>query len=233
MYSNVKKLDWDTNFFQFEIGEINTIPENLNCNNFKLIVYKNQFNTLNNLIGYNINFEELKIIYSKNIKKVNFFKMEQALIRNNLENPRDNNYFYDLAFESGKYSRFKLDSNFSQEHFEKLYKKWVDNSNEDKDNNIIFYIESNITAIGFLILKIVDKNAQVVLISIHRDFQGKGYGKKLLLYAENYCFENNITNLDISTQNKNTNACLFYEAMGYSIFKRTYIKHFWKDDTIQ
>ena len=62
--------------------------------------------------------------------------------------------------------------------------------------------------------------------------QGKGIGGILLKHLETILYQKGITSLTIPTQFENKQACNFYSKQGYSIFENTFIKHFWKYDTI-
>jgi hypothetical protein len=81
--------------------------------------------------------------------------------------------FYPLAFESGKYSRFKFDVNFTQYKFELLYIKWIDNSFNKQFADKIFYTKAFDEVTGFVTVKLSEKFATIGLIAVSKNFQGK------------------------------------------------------------
>jgi dTDP-4-amino-4,6-dideoxy-D-galactose acyltransferase len=225
-----KRLDWDSDFFEKEIAEIeyevNISTDFSELNVFDLIVVKN--NEKEDLIipNFELNFQETKVLFSKKIS-------ESAINRNYLildtdENQIKNDVLYPLAFESGKYSRFKLDSNFQEEKFKELYKKWVDNSINKKFADKVFYIQQDHKIMGFVTLKKHQNSASIGLIAVESNSQGKGYGSMLLEKVEQYCEENKIVELQIPTQKENRLACQFYSKLGYIIIQEINIKHYWK-----
>ena len=87
----------------------------------------------------------------------------------------------------------------------------------------------NENILAFVTFKIKDNLAQIGLIAVSPNSQGKGLGKNILLKVENYCFQNNIKTLLIPTQLENVIACNFYSKMGYKISEKIVVKHFWKN----
>jgi hypothetical protein len=68
-----KRLDWDSDFFGFEIGEISfSSDESIgNSENFKLLVIKsgNDFEVL--IDGFENCFSEIKIVFEKELSLIN------------------------------------------------------------------------------------------------------------------------------------------------------------------
>lgn len=128
--------------------------------------------------------------------------------------------FLDLAYESGKYSRYSQDKNISEEKFKELYQLWVKNSLNKKIADKVFYIKEQEDILGFVTIKIKDKIGQIGLRAIKPRNQGKGFGKNLLIKTENYCLENNVTILLIPTQAENETVCKFYTKMSYTVAEK-------------
>ena len=138
------------------------------------------------------------------------------------------NSLFELAYESGKYSRYKQDVNILEDRFKKLYQFWIKNSFNKTFADKIFYFKENENIVGFVTLKINNDIAKIGLIAVSPNYQGKGIGKKLIAKTENFCFENNVKTLQIPTQMENLEACNFYKKMGYEISEKINIKHFWE-----
>jgi dTDP-4-amino-4,6-dideoxy-D-galactose acyltransferase len=175
--------------------------------------------------NFKLGYSENKIVFSK--KTIENRESADVNIFSEI-NDSHKNEIYDLAFESGKYSRFKLDPNFSQTEFEKLYKKWVDNSyTKEFADGVLIYKEQN-SILGFVTYKVCDGYATIGLIAVCPKHQGKGIGEKLIQSVENELANNGVDELRIPTQLQNEKACLFYVKMGYEIIENNILKHYWK-----
>jgi len=226
----IRKLDWDSNFFDLKIGEFINIDNEkivIQDDSFDLVYIKSNFDCPLANINYNISNQEVKITFAKKLRESN--NVSNSCIFN-LEDVKDFKIddLYNLAFLSGTYSRFFKDSNISVEKFKDLYRKWVDNAvNKTFDDYfIVFKLQQRI--VGMLTMKIYEGYAQVGLLAVSEDFKGKGIGSHLLMHAENYCFHQHIFEIRIPTQKENVAACNFYENKKYKIIDEKIIKHAWK-----
>ena len=224
----IKPLDWDSNFFNKKIGLLDLSKD---CdfseiqNDFDLIYVLSDKDIAIEIPNYKPSYSENKIVFLFFLFQKN--ESTYVTIFSELEDsPRKE--IYELAFESGKFSRFKLDTNFHQTEFEKLYKKWVDNSfNKDYADAVMVYKEQN-KVMGFVTYKVWDTYATIGLIAVCSKHQGRGIGKKLIEYVENELANCGIDELRIPTQLQNEMACLFYTKMGYKIIENKILKHYWK-----
>ena len=224
----IKQLQWDSDFFNKKIGELSPneaikVPFNLTQDYDLIIIKKNQDFSCE-IDGYEKTFEETKILFEK---KLSFDNINEIIIEDTDFQNKPPEDFYDLAYESGKYSRFKLDLNLKNK-FQDIYKKWVDNSLNKTFAEKVFYIHSEDTINGFVTLQRDGNTAKIGLIAVNPNFQGKGIGTKLLQAAEYYAIKNNMDKMLIPTQKENILACNFYKKNGYSVKEETIIKHYWK-----
>lgn len=230
MISMVKKLDWDSNFFNLKVGEIvvEEYKSTFDTASFDLLyVYgKKEFELI--IHQFENTFSEVKVkyckkIFTKNINSNNIFSIHDVKI--------DIQDLYQLAFESGKSSRFLLDNKFDDNKFKELYKAWIENSISKKiADDILVYIEKN-ELLGFVSYKISNEKASVGLIAVNPNHQGNKIGGKLLAKLENVLLDKNINEIIIPTQLANIQAFNFYKKQNYSIIETIYIKHYWKNDT--
>ena len=225
----INKLEWDSDFFGIKVGELvmNSdliIDEPLD---YDLIYVKSNSEFDLSIKNYTKNFSETKIVFSKELKELQPTNSE---IKSISEIDYDINELYELAFESGKYSRFKLDKKIGEENFKKLYKTWIDNSLNYKFATDVLLIKINTKVAGFVTYKINSEIATIGLIAVSLDHQGQGIGKNLLQEVENRLFSNDINQLNIPTQLENDGACSFYKKNNYKIIESTIIKHFWKHE---
>lgn len=226
----ITKCEWDTNTFGFKIGKYQTpeislqildaITIKAQSENYKLI-YIESLN--HNPLLDNILFCDERCIYRKNRNKNNHSPCFQIT---QYDKKEISDILFELALESGKYSRFHLDSKFPNGCFEKLYRKWIEKSiNKTIASNIITYNEKEIP-IGLLTYSTINNKSTIGLISVSQKFQNKGIGKLLIQHYEN-SLSNSIEILEVVTQGVNKTACSFYEKNGYSLSSTSYIYHLW------
>ena len=223
----IKFLEWDSSFFNKKIGivEFDDYQESLGLNDFDLIYLKQDKDISFEIDNFINTHTETKIVFSK---KINKSKCTSSDVFSLFETAYKKTELYELAFESGKYSRFNLDKNFSMDEFQSFYKKWIDNSlNKDFTNEILVYKYEN-SVKGFVTYKTSDNYATIGLFAVHSELQGNGIGRKLLEVVENNLYKSGISELRIPTQLQNEPACGFYTKSGYSILEKYIIKHYWK-----
>lgn len=233
MNMKIKKLEWDSSFFNLEIGEIEiNQPNKVILNNlFDVIYVKQKKDFPLQIQGFSNIFQETKVIFSKVIKDPPLTPTTDVIDFD--ETPLENVDLYELSYLSGHYSRFLLDKKFGIDKFRELYRMWIDNSINKKFAKRIFYTKDNNIITGFVTYKEENEIGKIGLIATLPNYQGIGIGRRLLASVEQHCKENNIKILDIPTQKENINACGFYTSCRYSIKEELIIKHYWKNnDTI-
>lgn len=237
--TNIRKLDWDSEFFGLKTGEYvskdilpSMIEDDLlkaKKNEYKLIYIKTKTlfkkNILDDLQGQLL---DIKVIYSlnSNLYKSNNGCSEVLLLEDNF-NETDKNQLIHLGIESGIYSRFKKDKNIDNIHFRKLYSSWVLNSLNKKIVDKVFIIRKNELIVGFITLKVDDNQGQIGLLAVDENYRGNGYATLLLKKVITYCTNSNVYNLKVVTQQDNIGACSLYEKVGFNLIDKDYIYHFW------
>lgn len=228
----INKLEWDSQFFGFPVGDVfleNDFSESrvFNSDYFSFFQVRSRmpFDIISDT--HSLSYMETKIIFYKVLK-------ESTISEENIIDFDDSLFtdtsLFELAYESGKYSRYSQDKKVSEVNFKKLYQTWIRNSINKSFADKIFYIKEKEYILGFVTVKIKNNEAQIGLIAVLPNAQGNGLGKKLLQKTENYCFENDVKTLQIPTQSENILACKFYTKMGYKISEQIIIKHYWKND---
>ena len=230
----MKKLLWDSVFFNKKVYEINLDIESFIFKDSEpdVLYVKSTENIDLDIPFYTKTFEENKIEFCKKLTIVNDKKNEVVSIFSISDYLKYKQDLYKLAYISGENSRFLLDEGFGRKSFEKLYQKWIDNSlNKSIANEFFVYVENG-QILGFITVSINNDSAKIGLFAVCSNTQGKGIGTQLLMKVENYLIENHVQNLKIPTQLNNTKACNFYTKSGYKIESNIYIKHYWRNDTI-
>jgi dTDP-4-amino-4,6-dideoxy-D-galactose acyltransferase len=234
----IQPLDWDTNFFGYKIGKlylpkeaiINT--ELLNSTDFDLLyIFAEQIIDEEHLKLVNANLYDIKIEFIKNINTstetlTQSETMGQQAIQIKPINKLSDNLLH-LVLESGVYSRFKLDKNFINNEFERLYKALIEKTFIDKDGEVIgAYVNNDL--IGFVSLSLKEGVADIGLIAVHEKARGKHIGKTLLQASYNYAQQHQSKALTVVTQQYNNLAMQFYKNNGFEFYKKNYIYHLWK-----
>ena len=230
MKNEIKYLDWDSQFFDLKIAEIvikNELEEiALNKTHTCDLIYVKSDSEKEYLIdGYKNEFSETKIVFSKLLESSVSVKLENI---ENLKNDAYTETLYNLAFVSGKRSRFKLDKKFTEKQFKALYKEWVDNSlNKTIADGILVYKKEE-QILGFVTYSYKKKLGNIGLIGVNPNSQGQGIGSKLITEVETLLIGLGVKTLSIPTQLSNKQANKFYTKLGYKIFNKQYINHYWK-----
>ena len=226
----IKHLPWDSDFFNLNIASVDATHEvaDIELQEFDMFY---SFHSEENKVFKNFQptFREHKIIFEKQLLQI---ADTDADIRSVDEKFKDVSTLQELAYESGKHSRFNLDGNFAERQFKNLYNLWISNSlnRQFADDVLVIYKEKKMA--GFVTYKINQHIATIGLIAVLPEFQGQGLGSRLLQRVEYLLFKEAIEKLQIPTQQENLEACGFYTKKGYAILSITPITHYWKNDTI-
>ncbi|MGQ1785702.1 GNAT family N-acetyltransferase [Saccharicrinis sp. GN24d3] len=132
-----------------------------------------------------------------------------------------------LGLEAGKYSRFRMDGNFQNNEFERLYRQMVINSFNKASaiKNIVAMHGDDI--IGLITVVREHNQANVGLLAVKECFRGKGIGMDLVAFADNLAFELKLDKIKIVTQLHNSCACKLYEKCNFKIEEILNIYHYW------
>jgi len=228
----VLKLTWDSVFFGYPIGKIDwrtTEKEDLQYFNkytrpFKLVYIFSQ-EPIKDFEKLNLKHVDTKVTFSKRVLEYN--KIYDIC----LEYINSKSAFKELlslAYESGKYSRFKNDNYFVKNEFERLYEEWILKSiNKDIAFKVLVEKKNDIIS-GFVTLgKFSETTSEIGLIAVRDEIQGTGVGSKLIKCAESTSLAKNYKFLQVSTQEENQQAMQFYIKNGFCIKEKVYIYHYW------
>lgn len=231
MSYTIKILKWESDFFKKKIGEVLMdlpLKEPITLeDHYDFIITKQKEESKIKIKGFTNSYKEEKIIFSKNLEKLDLPLLATTTILDTDKAPIKADLLFDLAYESGKHSRFKQDALFKDSEFEKLYQCWVINSINKTFGDKVFYILDNEVPTAFVTLNLKDNIGQIGLIAVDKHYQGQGLGKQIIKYIESYCVNHTISILKIPTQAHNKNASGFYTKLGYHIIQQDIIKHFW------
>lgn len=231
---HIKRLDWDSEFFGLRIGRATLDNhkgyEELWKNRKALQKKYDLLYVFCEFWQWNRMPEaDRKAIYKKKIKTHHGCKNVSIY-----EHDTPNEELYQLALTSGEYSRFKLDTRLPDGSFERLYRRWMEQSCNGNMADKVFVYREKGHILGMLTLSIEENEAEIGLIAVDCMTQGMGIGSKMLHVAENYLMhETEVRQLVVPTQLENRQACLFYEKNKFRLDNVIYIYHWWLQEDCQ
>jgi dTDP-4-amino-4,6-dideoxy-D-galactose acyltransferase len=230
-------LNWDTNFFGYEVAQ----------------VIFDQFgdNFLENLLR-DIKFKNIRLTYffaspldlklNEHIEKIGGILVDQKTVyaktthahvafSNHITEYGEvtpSERLVELGLQAGIFSRFNTDKNFNNHEFERLYKEWLVNSVNKKIafKTLISLSGSEITGLTTMGKK--DNYADIGLVAVDQSYRGKGIGTDLIKFADNIAFELKFETIKVVTQLQNRGACRLYEKCNFKIDRITNVYHYWQ-----
>lgn len=229
---NVQYLDWDSRFFGVRIGRVDISSyQELAMLCTKEIELGKQYDLIYVYCQPIVHFEhpnvylvDEKIIYMKRVTE------SQPIYANVCVYPVSvpNEDLYRLALISGEFSRFRNDIRFPKSCYERLYRRWIEQSVLGNMANKVFVYQQEQRTCGMITVKWSLDSAICGLLAVDTPMQGKGIGTKMMQTLENYLAHNtSVRILSLATQKNNQNACQFYEKFGFYVNNVTSIYHWW------
>lgn len=230
-------LEWDSKLFARKIGKcviqpnseveaLRKILSNARKLNFDLVYVFTPINIdLDSLLTKAIYHVDTKMLFTKSVALGSKHEISPHISQ--IYTAQDLEPLYELAFESGKYSRFKVDFRLPESGFYELYRQWIDNSLNRKiaDGIVVYKIDNQV--MGLMTLQAERNAIKIGLLAVTPTLQGKGIGQELIKFALLYAYQNDTTHLKVATQSANKPACSFYEKYGFVIQEQSNIYHAW------
>ena len=193
-----KKLDWDSSFFGIPTGMItcHDLPEDelavtlhlMKDQGFRLVYYPAAFMIEKESIleQYNGLMADEKVTFVKELGGNGLPEPDSHII--SYAGPEVSSQLLTLAWESGIYSRFKVDPHFKNDEYKHLYKKWIERSvSREIAKDVLVYMDGSIIG-GMITLGEKNNRGDIGLVAVAESSRGKGIGKKLMIAAE-YVFK--------------------------------------------
>ena len=134
---------------------------------------------------------------------------------------------YELAYQSGEYSRFKVDVSIGEENFKRLYRQWIDNSVSGKAADATFVYMSGRSIHGFITIRKNPLVTTIGLMATDMAVRGRGIGSTLLTHVKHHLQSIPAVHLSVVTQKANRTACRFYERNGFVLNNEVNVFHVW------
>lgn len=224
-------LKWDTDFFGYNVGKLlledNCLNEEILRNNDcrLLYIYSNVAIEKEVLLKYKLFLADEKIDLIAQVSALTFDKSKNDSIKELFSIDQN---LLDLTFQSGHFSRFKIDPNFKNNEFENLYSEWIEQSiNHCIAEKVLGFVVNN-TIVGFITIAFENNAYDIGLIAVDSAYRSMKIGKQLLEYVFNYALSKKVNTITVTTQMQNQGALNFYLQNGFSINRSTFIYHLWK-----
>jgi dTDP-4-amino-4,6-dideoxy-D-galactose acyltransferase len=221
----IERLNWDSDFFDYPVGRIN-VGENFDfqkfiseAQGFSLVYIMSQTALAENSL---LKLVDRKLVFCKQLVDNHF---DSEIIEfDSVKHKFDE--LLNLAFLSGKFSRFRLDQEFKANEFERLYRQWIESALLDSETTVLVHVEDE-TITGFVSVETKpNKAARIGLIAVSEDFQGRRIGLKLVQAACSMANQKGNTVLEVVTQAENQAAVSLYQKSGFSLISSTFIYHY-------
>ncbi|GAB4129254.1 MAG: hypothetical protein OHK0045_00250 [Raineya sp.] len=228
----LKFLPWDSQCFGYKVGEI--FPTHASFEQVVWQAYQEAYtllylrakpediamNDLAKCFGGTLVDEKITFI-QKNPETISYSKA--SLYQSDILDPQ----IVELALQSGEFSRFRVDKNFRNNEYEKLYTKWIHNSVRKEIAKEVIIYEQDGKIVGLLTLYQETKRACVGLLAVDKMYRGQGIAQELLHKASELAHLWHTSHLQIVTQKANKKAVCFYEKKGFAVEKIENMYHFW------
>lgn len=230
---------WDSQFFGYKVGALLyagqhevSVVQLLDCikkSDFELIYFscENFSASDRKLLENRATFYESKVYLKKEIHQLldgNDALDGMQLI--SMIGQAADDHLLSLAYQSGLFSRFKLDKGFSGNEFEKLYKEWITKSVAGEMADEVFVLaDKQAEYKGFVTVKLEDDFAEIGLIAVNEKHRGQNIGSSLLRAVEKYALEKGKRHVQVATQEINSTALNFYLKNGFKLVKKLELFH--------
>ena len=239
--NNFQILSWDSEFFGYKVGRI--LPFRLTPEELKrtLVSLKNENVTLvywpsdPNDSGSQEAVREMdgfladkKTTYVIDLEHIRKQLIEEPIIGiKEYVSMETNDELYDLAIQSGIFSRYNVDPNIGKEHFEKLYKLWILKSVNKTLAEKVFVSMDKDNIGGMVTVGMKNGRGDIGLIAVNERMRGKNVGVNLTRSAQKWAIGKGCRYAQVVTQGDNLAACKLYEKCGYHVESIVNFFHFW------
>jgi hypothetical protein len=239
---SIKKLDWDSVFFNLEIGSVTIHNESdfnpLNfLNEAKLrydLIYVFSFQkplSFDTVFLANLELVDIMLTMSMPFRKEEYINNDYSF-RNTLTQ-KELADCYEIAEQTAEVSRFYKEKKIGIENTKKLYRKWIDNAFSGVFSDGLFVSNDLDTTKGVHLIKTDRANnvGYFTLTGVNKNLKKSGIGRQL--WEQSYGYFANETDIEIIKSPfsfLNTDSHNFHLKMGFNkIEEIKYIYHFRND----
>lgn len=240
MERNYSHLEWESNFFGFNVARIDKIDigdtgltstlQELKSKNYCMVYWfvPSEYREIASIAYRHGGFlADEKVTYIKGLVNSCLIKGPSLYVTVPYPYEEPDRALVNLAIQSGVYSRFRLDPSFPDALFEKLYTCWITRSVRKEIAWQVLVVQDASELLGFITVGTKEKRGDIGLMAVASHARGRGIGELLMVDAEKCFVERGYAIVQVVTQRANNKACRLYESCGYQIDKIENIFHFW------
>jgi len=240
MEQNYVHLEWDSDFFGFNIARINKIDiddagltsilQELKTKNYRMVYWYipvEQSETLRIAQAHGGFLADKKVTYIKELTNTVTAQGSSLYFTVPYLDAEPDAALISLTLQSGGYSRFRLDPLFSNALCDKLYACWITRSVRKEIAWQVLVVRDASELLGFITLGTKEERGDIGLLAIAPHARNKRIGKLLMVDAEGCFVEKGYAIAQVVTQRANNEACRLYESCGYRAERIDNVFHFW------
>ena len=215
----LKKLEWDSLFFNKEIYTFDEIEDLKSLNKLKNYIIQKKIDNKDRLSEVEIKKKKFKYVSGHTVLELSNIYIYIYIRKNSFiktGNIEDLNQIKEIIKGLYPYSRFYK---ISSEKVDSFYYEWVKKAILGKFDDICFVYKEFGKIKGFITLKVKDKELHIGLIGVDKNETSKGIGKELLVKAVEFGKSHNCEKIIVATQIENKGAINFYKKNGYKIIQ--------------
>lgn len=222
---------WDTEHFGFKVGNLtfdgDITQESINQARIEAkakgydLLYIKGVNIPEKYIDEKLKLVDEKVIYAQS--KLDSFEFATCAV-SALKKPLSDDLLQ-LAYESGKYSRYILDEKLPSSVFPTLYRLWMEKSLSGEIADDVLVIQKDGKQVGMLTYKIENNVYEIGLVAVSPKYAGNGVGTSLMQSFLSIVEKS--SEIEVATQKHNSVACHYYEKNGFKVKSITNIYHLW------
>lgn len=233
MVERIDLLAWDSSFFAQKVGRctlahpqmLPDLMREAECQGFSLLYIKSQHNLAEHCaLPFSLLDVGGQIMYAKNILPPQQAPRADAHIvscsRCDLHAD-----ILNLAYLSGRLSRFRLDKDLPAGSFERLYQAWLLKTLEQLSSGAVYIYRVSGQSVGLITTEWDNDVCTIGLLAVHPSWQGQGIATRLIHHVESLCFQNNLRRLEVKTQLVNTGARALYVKNSFSESEQSHLYH--------
>lgn len=237
MSLSIRRLDWDSTFFGFPIGEGRPVTvddvaavdawaleERLRC--VYICVSPENLAPLHTAESLGFQLMGVHVTFDAHAPFGAVGGGSAAVVIRAVR-PTDVAALERIAGSAHPDTRFHADPGFSRESCRRLYETWIRRSSEGWADCVLVG-ECEGQAAGYITLHRHADGARIGLIAVARERRGAGLGRALMCGAFDWCESRSIGRLTATAQGQNIAALRFYTRLGFVFDRMDFWLHKWR-----
>ncbi len=229
-------LQWDSEFFGYPIAKViinsanekivDEVFDEIHTNKYRLTYFfikHNEDSALRQMKERKCKLVDNKVTYGK--KPISYPEQPSHIVEYESDEP--NASLINLALQAGVFSRFRIDTNFTKNDYERLYTAWLEKSIRKELACKILVSMYNDDITGFATLVFKENLAEIGLAAVSYKYRGQKIGYDLVRKVESLACESGMKKIRIITQKRNKPAINLYKKCNYVLEDTIDIFHYW------